>query len=148
MARLGTRAVRKAKASGRARRRTPAYLFVYGTLARGEKLHPHLMKISGTRFVGEGKIQGELYALPGEDYPGAVLSHDKRRFVHGEIYRISRTVPALRALDELEGTNEGLFRRKIVDVLANGGKRKAWAYLYVQPLEDARLIPSGNFRRA
>jgi gamma-glutamylcyclotransferase (GGCT)/AIG2-like uncharacterized protein YtfP len=145
MARLRRRVARKTNTTGRSRRGAPAYLFVYGTLTKGEKRHPQLMKIAGTRFVAEGKMRGELYALPGEDYPGAVLTSDKKRFVYGEIYHLSSPLPDLRTLDKLEGTEEGLFRRKIVEVLSNGSKRRAWTYLYARPVEDARLIPSGIF---
>jgi len=123
-------------------------LFVYGTLARGQQLHDYLSRVSGTQFIGEGKIQGELYALPGEDYPGAVLNLRKKHFVRGELYEMAEPATMLRLLDGVEGCDEGLFRRQLVDVWINGGKRRAWTYLYAQPLREAQLIPSGDFRQA
>ena len=124
------------------------HLFVYGTLARGQRLHKHLTRVPGTQFIGEGKIQGELYALIGQNYPGAVLSDRKDNFVHGELYEMADAERVLELLDKVEGCDEGLFRRELVDVVANGGKKRAWTYLYAQPLQEAEIIPSGDFRRA
>ncbi len=147
MAKVGAKAQITAKSSNGARRHRPAYLFVYGTLARGQRLHRYLKKIPGVRFRGEGKIQGELYVLPGEDYPGAILSSDRSLFVLGELYEIPEPSAAFRLLDKVEGCDEGLFRRRLVEVIAAGNRTKAWTYLYAQPLQDAKLIPSGEFRK-
>ncbi len=136
-----------AHSSGVGRSR-PAYLFVYGTLTRGEKLHKHLRKIPGARFVGPARIRGELYSIPGDEYPGAVQNGNAGGFVHGELYLLSRPDPALRLLDQLEGCDEGLFRRQRAEAFAAWGKRPAWVYFYARPLKGAELIPSGHFNRS
>ena len=125
----------------------PAYLFVYGTLARGQQLHGHLKRFPGNRFMGEAKIRGELYAIPKQSYPGAVKSSSKNGFVFGELYKLSNPDATLKQLDAIEGCAEGLFQRVVVDVFSNAGKKKAWAYFYAQPLKDAELIPSGVFQQ-
>jgi len=131
----------------RGQRLQPAYLFVYGTLVRGQERHGHLKKSPGTRFVGEAKIRGVLYAISGESYPGAVQDGSKNGFVSGELYKLSNPAATLRRLDDVEGCAEGLFEREIVDVFSGAGKKKAWAYLYARPLGNAELIPSGVFRQ-
>jgi len=62
------------------------YLFVYGTLMRGnsnsfaEKLH------SLCNFEGNGYLSGRLYQIGW--YPGAVFEPQSDFKVHGEIYKI------------------------------------------------------------
>lgn len=120
-------------------------LFVYGTLMRGGDLHKHLAADSSVKFDGHGRVRGELYALPGVNYPGAVPSERLNRFVFGEVYRIRNPNKTLKKLDELEGCAEGLFRRVRTMVFQNGSRVSAWTYFYIKPLNGARQIPSGSF---
>src|SRR5260370_40104807 len=53
-----------------------------------------------------------------------------------------RTLPAL---DRVEGCDEGLFERRLVDVWANGTKRRAWTDLFAQPLAKAQVVPPSRF---
>lgn len=113
-------------------------VFVYGTLKRGGKLHGYL---ENSRFLGEGQIRGELVLLGW--YPGLRENADKT--VHGELFQIDDIT--LRALDRAEGTQYGLFERKLVEVLEkDGGTVHAWAYFYAQPLRGEPEIAGGRFQ--
>jgi gamma-glutamylcyclotransferase (GGCT)/AIG2-like uncharacterized protein YtfP len=134
--------------NGRAKRSPNSYLFVYGTLMKGQRLHHHLGDPSAARYVGPAKIRGELYRLPARRYPAAIQSLSADHFVHGELYRMRKPAHVLPALDEVEGCNEGLFERRLVNVWAKGTKRRAWTYLFAQPLPKvpkAQIIPTGRF---
>jgi gamma-glutamylcyclotransferase (GGCT)/AIG2-like uncharacterized protein YtfP len=121
-------------------------LFVYGALMHGGRLHRHLDKAE-SEFVGEARIRERLYSLPRRYYPAAIPDGRSDSFVHGELYRLRDPAEALRRLDEVEGCDEGLFRRRLVAAWLNGLQVKAWTYLYAKPLEGARLIPTGSHRR-
>ncbi len=73
-------------------------IFVYGTLL---KKYPNAVDIIGDkklRFLGNGKIQGELYDLG--DYPGAI--EKLGTYVHGEVYALVNSGIVLSKLDEYE----------------------------------------------
>ena len=118
-------------------------LFVYGTLKRGGELHPELAS-QKTRFLGPAKIQGRLFRIKGESYPGAVPV-DSQQYIKGELYELEQPDEALRKIDEIEGCDEGLFERRLVDVWAGNKKTKAWAYFYAKPLKKSPPIASGHF---
>lgn len=120
-------------------------LFVYGTLMRGGKLHHALAPSPNVKFLGKAKIRAELYRPRGEEYPGAVLTSKPNRFVHGELYTLSNPDRILRRIDKIEGCDEGLFNRHLVDVWQHGMKRKAWTYLYGKSVSSAEPLPHGKF---
>jgi gamma-glutamylcyclotransferase (GGCT)/AIG2-like uncharacterized protein YtfP len=120
-------------------------LFVYGTLMRGGKLHSALGPLPDVEFVGKAKIQGELYRLRGEKYPGAVRTSEVNRFVHGELYTLSHPDRILERIDRMEGCDEGLFKRQLVDAWMNGKKYKAWTYFYGKSVSNAEPLPDGKF---
>jgi gamma-glutamylcyclotransferase (GGCT)/AIG2-like uncharacterized protein YtfP len=120
-------------------------LFVYGTLMRGGKLHRALAPSPNVRFAGKAKIRAELYRLRGEEYPGAVPTSKLNRFVHGELYTLSNPDRILKRIDKIEGCDEGLFMRRLVDVWQNGKKHRAWTYLYGKPVSSAEPLPHGKF---
>ena len=125
-----------------------SYLFVYGTLMRGQKSHRELMRNGDARFAGAAKIQGELYKLRNMNYPGAVPTAQPDSFVHGQLYVLRNPEPTLQSLDEFEGCGEGLFRRVIADVWTRGRTVKAWTYFYARPLQQADLVPGGKYESA
>ena len=57
----------------------------------------------------------------------------------------NRVQEALRKIDEVEGCDEGLFERRLVDVWNGNKKTKAWAYFYAKPLKKSPPIASGHF---
>ena len=126
------------------------YLFVYGTLRRGQPLHPHL-QAPRARFVGEGRIVGRLFDLG--EFPAA--TPDPKRFstVRGEVHELFDPQETLVVLDDIEGFDpkrpeRSLFERRETQVtLEAGGTLRAWVYFYRQPLLEATEIPDGDFVR-
>jgi len=126
------------------------YLFVYGTLRRGQPLAPHL-EPPRARLVGEGRIVGRLFDLG--DYPGA--TPDPKRFstVRGEVHELYDPRETLLVLDDIEGfdakhPDRSLFERREIEVkMEAGGTLRAWVYFYRQPLIEATEIPDGDFIR-
>jgi gamma-glutamylcyclotransferase (GGCT)/AIG2-like uncharacterized protein YtfP len=118
-------------------------LFVYGTLKRGGELHAELAS-EKVRFLGPAKIQGRLFRISGESYPGAVPA-DNEQYIKGELYELHQPAETLRKIDEVEGCDEGLFERKLVNVWIGSKKMKAWAYFYSKPLKKSPPITSGHF---
>ena len=125
-------------------RRERAYLFVYGTLMRGQRSHQELVRKRDARFAGAAKIQGELYKFRNVNYPGAVPTARPDSFVHGQLFVLRNPERTLQALDEFEGCGEGLFRRSFVNVWTQRRTVKAWTYFYARPLQQADLVPSGR----
>ena len=102
-------------------------------------------------LVGRGSINAKLYDLG--DYPGATPDDgNHRQYVTGELYRLSDPELATRILDQYEEflpsqPDESLFVRALVVVtLESGRKENAWAYFYNRAVDEARLIPSGDYR--
>jgi len=118
-------------------------LFVYGTLKRGGNLHREIAE-HGARFLGPAKIQGELFHVKGESWPGAfpTVSHS---YVDGELYKLAKSAETLKRLDVVEGCKEGLFVRKLVDAWTGNRKFKAWVYFFNCEERKASRIVSGNF---
>jgi gamma-glutamylcyclotransferase (GGCT)/AIG2-like uncharacterized protein YtfP len=128
-----------------------AFLFVYGTLMRG--LREDLRTKVDAKLIGGGTISAKLYDLG--DYPGAKLAGKlSHSTVKGELYQIRDPDGTMRKLDSYEGCfpsepGKSLFTRELVTVtLEDGKKTRAWTYLYNRPLDNAKLIPSGNYRDA
>jgi gamma-glutamylcyclotransferase (GGCT)/AIG2-like uncharacterized protein YtfP len=139
---------RSRRTASRGAGRNRAYLFVYGTLMRGQKSHGLLAQRRNVEFVGLGKIRGELYELHSHGYPGAIPSAQPDRFVSGQLYRLRNPDSILEDLDEFEGCEEGLFRRALVDAWSKGRKVKAWTYFYARPLGQASPLLTGAYRPA
>lgn len=118
-------------------------LFVYGTLKRGGEYHRQLTAHK-VRFLGEGRIRGRLFRIKGESYPGAAPTAS-RRYVRGELYELNHPDQALKKLDKFEGTDEGLFVRKMADVWVGRQKMKAWTYFYPGRKDKALLVAGGSF---
>jgi gamma-glutamylcyclotransferase (GGCT)/AIG2-like uncharacterized protein YtfP len=66
--------------------------------------------------------------------------------VRGELYELTSPDKALKKLDKFEGTDEGLFVRKLADVWIGRRKTKAWTYFYPGRKDKALAIPDGSFR--
>jgi gamma-glutamylcyclotransferase (GGCT)/AIG2-like uncharacterized protein YtfP len=119
-------------------------LFTYGTLKRRGRLHGQVMS-QGARYRGNARIRGQLFKISGTSYPGAIPTRSDN-FVTGELYELETPAQALKAIDRLEGCDEGLYVRKLVGAwIGEDRKVRAWAYFYNKPLRKSRLIPSGQF---
>jgi gamma-glutamylcyclotransferase (GGCT)/AIG2-like uncharacterized protein YtfP len=116
----------------------PALLFVYGTLMRGEALHPVLARVA--RFVASGHVRGRLVSFG--RWPGLYEGAGR---VRGELYRL-RDLAQLRVVDEKEeGYN--FVRRRALVTLPRGRRVRAWVYRCTGPRGTATPIPSGDWRR-
>jgi len=118
-------------------------LFVYGTLKRGGHLH-HELAARAVRFLGQAKIQGELFHIKGESWPGAFPSVSES-YIQGELYELDKPSETLKRLDIVEGSQEGLFSRELVDAWAGTRRVKAWVYFCNHPERKASRIANGNF---
>ena len=122
-------------------------VFFYGTLMTPFNRTGRLLIDQHLEFKGRGSIPAALFDLG--IYPAAVPATDSR--VRGEVYELTEPVPALRALDELEGYRPGdqetsLYTRMRTTVsLDDGGTVDAWAYFYNAPLGRAERIESGDY---
>ena len=119
--------------------REPERLFVYGTLRPGdcrwELLEPYVSD-SGI----EDTVAGTLYDT-GLDYPAAVFGGSTLiRGIHFGLSEGTRE-EALRELDIVEDTVDGLYRR--VRVTTSGGT-EVWTYEYRDGVELAG-IPSSDW---
>jgi len=118
-------------------------LFVYGTLKRGGNLHREIAE-HGVRFLGPARIQGELFRIKGESWPGAFPT-DSRSYIRGELYKLARPAENLKKLDAVEGCNRGLFIRELVNAWLGNRKVRAWVYFCNCAERKGSRIASGNF---
>jgi gamma-glutamylcyclotransferase (GGCT)/AIG2-like uncharacterized protein YtfP len=122
------------------------YLWAYGTLRHGESNHPLL---TGCSFMGMACQPGLLFSVQGH-YP--VFKPDQTQggeVVIGELYQIK---PELwPRLDELEGIEEGYYRRASFPISSAIVPGEAQALVYVVgPLlesfcREEYLIASGDW---
>jgi gamma-glutamylaminecyclotransferase len=105
------------------------YVFVYGTLKRGGENHRVL---AGQRFVGPARTEPafRLYQLDG--YPGMVAAPGGLS-IEGEIWEVEAS--ALSRLDQLEGTDSGLYVRMPIRLLPPHETTKVETYLYLPSVE-------------
>jgi gamma-glutamylcyclotransferase (GGCT)/AIG2-like uncharacterized protein YtfP len=123
---------------------TPAHVFVYGTLRRGDD-NDITQLTPAPRFIGTATIHGTMHHLGA--YPGVVLGGAGR--VVGEVYAIA---PALeRQLDEIEAlypqqTDEYFKRHIPIEVQ---GQRLMCIVYEINPryIEGMRTILSGDWVR-
>ena len=122
-------------------------VFFYGTLMTPFNRTGRLRLDQHLSFMGRGTIHAALFDLG--IYPAAVPASDSR--VTGEVYELSEPVPALRALDELEGyrptdPETSLYTRtRTLVSMDDGTDVEAWAYFYNAPLGRAERIESGDY---
>ena len=122
-------------------------VFFYGTLMTPFNRTGRLRLDRHLSFKGRGTIRAALFDLG--IYPAAVPASDSQ--VTGEVYELTEPVPALRALDELEGyrpddPETSLYTRTRTPVaLDDGTTADAWTYFYNAPLGRAERIESGDY---
>ena len=122
-------------------------VFFYGTLMTPFNRTGRLRLDQHLAFKARGTIRAALFDLG--IYPAAVPAADSQ--VTGEVYELTEPVPALRALDELEGyrptdPETSLYTRTRTPVAMDDGTAvEAWAYFYNAPLGRAERIESGDY---
>ncbi len=95
------------------------FVFVYGTLKKGERNHHLLQGCKGTKALAPGM---RVHCGPG--YPYAIRGEGT---AIGELYEVDEQT--LKRLDELEGHPE-YYRRELTEVVLEDGKElTAWIYL-------------------
>lgn len=120
----------------------PRFLFTYGTLRPSLATGECLRLLEGLEVVGAATVMGRLFDLG--TYPGLVAG---TAFVQGELLRITEA-SRLSAIDAYEGCDgpQPLYVRECWTAIQPDGSRvRAWVYVYVQPLEKAAPIPSGDY---
>ena len=112
-------------------------VFVYGTLRKGGSNH---FRMSGTDFVGGGKISGRMYRI--DWYPALLCGGEAS--VKGELYRVSDST--LEALDRFEGitpdaTEPREYRRVKTSVLLESGQTgDAWVWEWAGGIGGAQPL--------
>lgn len=84
-----------------------SFLFVYGTLLKGEERSPYL---KDCRLMSVIDVPGSLYDT-GMGYPAAVLGKASGRTVTGELYYMPYPDAKLKELDEVESIDSGFYER-------------------------------------
>lgn len=113
------------------------FLFVYGTLKRGDCRH-HLL--SDQEFLGVAQTipKYRLYDLG--DYPGLIEIENSGMAIEGEVWRV--TEDCLTILDREEGVGEGLYQRRPVQLQSWTGFTEPESYFYLQSVSEAREMGS------
>lgn len=108
------------------------HVFVYGTLMPGRCRWPALA-MATDRSPEFDAVRGELFDT-GYGYPAAVIGPDGR--VPGFTAALStQSLPkVLAALDNIEGTSDGLYRRTVIIT-----ERRTRAWIYTWPGSTAGL---------
>ena len=129
------------------------YLFVYGTLLPDLMPDEQQVIVEKLQFFGNGWMPGLLYDL--DVYPGAVFDKEAITRINGCIYRLhtdeALRQESLKALDDSEGFipenhQHSLFIREQATIeTVDGSKVECWVYVYNQNLDNASLIPSGDY---
>jgi gamma-glutamylcyclotransferase (GGCT)/AIG2-like uncharacterized protein YtfP len=119
----------------------PEHLFVYGTLRKGYDLKLMNKVRSRIRYVGQGKVNADLYDLG--KYPGAIRTSGGKEVI-GDVFELSEPDRVLRTLDKYEGIGEDqpaseFIRRKSRVKLRSGQTITAWVYWY-------NFDPAGKIR--
>ncbi len=113
----------------------PEFVFVYGSLRRGQ-VHHSLLK--GARCLGRHRTAPVYTMLDLGGYPGVVT--DGITAIVGEIYAVSPRI--LARLDRLED-----FPRLYTRALIGTPFGPAWMYLMQRPPLRSKRIYSGNWHK-
>ena len=123
------------------------YIFIYGTLLPGLRLHPHMQ--AGSK-IADAKCHAYLYDLG--EYPGMVRSvPGDPSCVTGEVYTVDE--PLLNQLDELEGVVPGdhaasLYLRQRITLVepAELQSVEVWSYFYNRSVKGCPRVHSGDYK--
>lgn len=116
------------------------YVFVYGTLKKGQPRHEILID-GNAEFVDEAVLEGyEMYDTG--YYPGIV---EGKGVIYGEVYKVSDDL--IEVLDIIEGVDYNLFKREavVVNLLNQKQKIYVWAYIFNMSVSNFVKIHSGKY---
>jgi gamma-glutamylcyclotransferase (GGCT)/AIG2-like uncharacterized protein YtfP len=125
------------------------YLFVYGSLRSGFQSPAYEYISRYFNFFGKAKVKGKLFDTG--SYPAAVPATEDS-FILGELYSIKNEKEfswAIAQLDDYEGTvvegnEQPLYRREMVDAYINDAIVPAWIYWYNGDVTGKPIINSGD----
>ena len=114
------------------------YLFVYGTLRKGNTNPFALYLFENARWLGTAQMPGLKVDLG--EYPGAQYLPKSDQFVAGEVFEMSDPENVLTALDEYECIGPHYpdpheFVRKECHIIFKNTELKCWVYLYNWPID-------------
>jgi gamma-glutamylaminecyclotransferase len=115
-------------------------VFVYGTLKRGGSNHGHLANQS---FRGEARTTPGFRLVDLGAYPGLISYPEDDHGVTGEVWWVDNA--ALARLDELEGINEGLYRREPIPLQPPFVDKTVHTYFYAWSTTGRPHIPGGTW---
>lgn len=120
------------------------YLFVYGTLKRGQR-NPFQARLAAQAdYIGEGRVNGRLYRVAA--YPGFICDASSRSQVSGSLYRLREAETTLQWLDEHERCSKRFpepreyLRQRVTVRLASGESLNAWTYCYNRSVKSLKRI--------
>ena len=124
-------------------------LFVYGSLRKNFKSPAYEYMSRFFSFVCDAKVKWKLFYLG--SYPAAIPVSEES-YIVGELYTIkdeSEFGWAFMLLDDYEGVSVNpdevqLYKRELVDVVADNTITPAWIYWYNRSIEGKPLIESGD----
>lgn len=118
-------------------------VFVYGTLKRGGCRHHFL---GDARFAGKARTKSPFRLYDCGTYPGMVRGENGLP-IEGELWQIEEG--QLVVLDEVEGVDESLYERVMIEVQRietkdgsefRGTTMEAWTYLYLRSTDGMREL--------
>jgi gamma-glutamylcyclotransferase (GGCT)/AIG2-like uncharacterized protein YtfP len=114
----------------------PRYVFVYGTLRRGEQRDINRLQPAPI-FISLGHIKGTLYDLG--SYPGVRLGG--AQWVQGEVYQITLELERqLDAIEEVWPQQTGEYARRAVVVQCAGASLTCLVYEVAEQRTSGRVI--------
>lgn len=114
------------------------YVFVYGTLKKGQPNH-HILDSPGCYFIGEASLptdQWEMYNLGA--YPAITMATGPCEKIRGEVYEVDEKT--FNKLDWLEGYPD-LYDRAWEVIEYDSPKELDWAWVYYMPKAPTRRTP-------
>ena len=115
-------------------------LFLYGTLKRGGLNHALM---AGQTYCGDARSAFGFRLIDLGEFPGLVSDPSDRTGVSGEVWSVD--LVTLSRLDELEGVNEGLYRRERVQLQPPFDQADLDTYIYAGSTLGRATVPGGHW---
>lgn len=115
-------------------------IFVYGTLKRGGSNHAFL---TGQNFIQSARTVPGYSLVHLRDFPGMISDDTDQAGVAGEIWKVDAA--CLEKLDDLEGVDEGLYRRESIRLRDFPAEECVQTYLYAGDISGRSRLPHGHW---